>query len=211
MNESEKFTELQNSHLERSGLIFVACSENATFTKQALIFFLNLVYGHFRAHLPMSGGGDEVNAAVDSGVWNPLLPVDVDLLLQVRLVLVVNELHDGLPAKRDRWGGDDEEREQKEETRKSTEYLISQTFDVREGFTNIPVLIVDLVSKAWCVNDGQLHPHPLLFNVCTRHTIIKHTHTSQGVCHHLSHDNLTNEEANFVLFASLCYLLPYHG
>lgn len=73
-------------------------------------------------------------------------------------------------------GGDDEEREQKEETRKSTEYLISQTFDVREGFTNIPVLIVDLVSKAWCVNDGQLHPHPLLFNVCTRHTIIKHTH-----------------------------------
>ena len=47
---------------------------------------------------PVSGRGDEVYAAVDSGVWNPFLPVDVYLLLQVRLVLVVNELHDGLPA-----------------------------------------------------------------------------------------------------------------
>lgn len=50
------------------------------------------------ALLPVSGRGDEVYAAVDSGVWNPFLPVDVDLLLQVRLVLVINELHDGLPA-----------------------------------------------------------------------------------------------------------------
>lgn len=49
--------------------------------------------------LPVSGRGDEVYAAVYSGVWNPLLPVDVDLLLQVRLVLVINELHDGLPAR----------------------------------------------------------------------------------------------------------------
>lgn len=47
----------------------------------------------------MSGRGDEVYAAVDSGVWNPFLPVDVDLLLQVCLVLVINELHDGLPAR----------------------------------------------------------------------------------------------------------------
>lgn len=51
----------------------------------------------------MSSRRDEVNATVDSGVWNPFLPVDVDLLLQVRLVLVVNKLHDGLPAKRDQW------------------------------------------------------------------------------------------------------------
>lgn len=48
----------------------------------------------------MSGGWDEVYAAVDSGVRDPLLPVDVDLLLQVGLVLVIDELHDGLPAGR---------------------------------------------------------------------------------------------------------------
>lgn len=47
----------------------------------------------------MSGRGDEVYAAVNSGVWDPFLPVDIDLLLQVRLVLVINELHDGLPAR----------------------------------------------------------------------------------------------------------------
>lgn len=47
----------------------------------------------------MSSRGDEVNTTVDSGVWNPFLSVDVDLLLQVCLILVVNELHDGLPAR----------------------------------------------------------------------------------------------------------------
>lgn len=52
------------------------------------------------ASSPVSSGRDEVYAAVDSGVWDPLLPVDVDLLLQVGLVLVVDELHDGLPAGR---------------------------------------------------------------------------------------------------------------
>ena len=46
----------------------------------------------------MAGGGDEVYAAVDPGVWDPFLPVDVDLLLQVGLILVVDELHDGLPT-----------------------------------------------------------------------------------------------------------------
>lgn len=48
--------------------------------------------------LPVSGRGDEVYAAVNSGVWDPFLSVDVYLLLQVGLILVVNELHDGLPA-----------------------------------------------------------------------------------------------------------------
>lgn len=56
-------------------------------------------------HLPVSSRGDEVNATVDSGVWNPFLPVDIDLLLQVCLILVINELHDGLPAKWDEWRG----------------------------------------------------------------------------------------------------------
>lgn len=46
----------------------------------------------------MSSWGDEVYAAVNSGVWDPFLSVDVDLLLQVCLILVVNEFHDGLPA-----------------------------------------------------------------------------------------------------------------
>lgn len=48
---------------------------------------------------PVSSRGDEVYAAVDSGVWNPFLSVNVDLLLQVRLILVINELHDGQPAR----------------------------------------------------------------------------------------------------------------
>ena len=47
----------------------------------------------------MTSWGDEVYAAMDSGVWDPFLPVDVDLLLQVRLILVVNEFHNWLPAK----------------------------------------------------------------------------------------------------------------
>lgn len=38
---------------------------------------------------------------------------------------------------------------------------------------SIPVLIVDLVSKAWCVNDCQFHSHSLLLDVCTQ----GHTHT----------------------------------
>lgn len=46
----------------------------------------------------MAGGRDEVEAAVDARVRDALLSVDVDLLLQVLLVLVVDELHDGLPA-----------------------------------------------------------------------------------------------------------------
>lgn len=49
--------------------------------------------------LPVSRRGDKVYAAVNSGVWDSFLPVDVDLLLQVCFVLVINELHDGLPAR----------------------------------------------------------------------------------------------------------------
>ena len=52
----------------------------------------------FNVSLPVSGRGDEVYAAVNSGVRNPFLPVDIYLLLQVCFVLVINELHDGLPA-----------------------------------------------------------------------------------------------------------------
>ena len=46
----------------------------------------------------MACRGDEVDAAVHPGVRDPLLAVDVDLLLQVGFVLVIDELHDGLPA-----------------------------------------------------------------------------------------------------------------
>lgn len=45
-----------------------------------------------------------------------------------------------------------------------------------EDFYNIPVLIVNLVSKAWCVDDRQLHPHPLFLNVCT--------HTQEDIFQH---------------------------
>lgn len=52
------------------------------------------------ASSPVARRGDEVNAAVHPRVWDPLLPVDVDFLLQVDFVLVIDELHDGLPAGR---------------------------------------------------------------------------------------------------------------
>ena len=46
----------------------------------------------------MPRGGDEVEAAMDPGVWDPLLPGDVHLLLQELLVLLVNVLSYWLPA-----------------------------------------------------------------------------------------------------------------
>ena len=52
-----------------------------------------------RAVSPVASRGDEVDAAVHSGVWDSLLAVDVDLLLQVGFILVVDELHDGLPTR----------------------------------------------------------------------------------------------------------------
>lgn len=46
----------------------------------------------------MSSGGNEVEAAVHSGVGDALLSGDVDLLFQELLVLLVDVLRDGLPA-----------------------------------------------------------------------------------------------------------------
>lgn len=49
-------------------------------------------------YVRVASGWDEINTAVHPRVGDPLLPVNVDLLLQVLLVLVIDELHDGLPA-----------------------------------------------------------------------------------------------------------------
>lgn len=49
-------------------------------------------------YVRVARGWDEINTAVHPCVRDLLLPVNVDLLLQVLLVLVVDELHDGLPA-----------------------------------------------------------------------------------------------------------------
>ena len=46
----------------------------------------------------MSGGGQEVDAAVDTRVRDPSLPVDVELLLEVLLILLVDILYYRLPA-----------------------------------------------------------------------------------------------------------------
>ena len=48
--------------------------------------------------LPVACGRYEVYTAVHPGVWDPLLPVYVDFLLQVGFILVIDELHYGLPA-----------------------------------------------------------------------------------------------------------------
>lgn len=50
--------------------------------------------------LPVTSGRNEVYAAVDPGVWNLFLPVDVDFFLQVGLILVIDELHDRLPTEK---------------------------------------------------------------------------------------------------------------
>lgn len=63
----------------------------------------------------MTGGWNEVYTAMHSGVWDPLLPVNVDFLLQVFLILVIDELHDGLPAvQKDTWTGELEVRKRQD-------------------------------------------------------------------------------------------------
>lgn len=52
----------------------------------------------FEWDVRVASGRDEVEAAVDARVGDALLPVDVDLLLQVFLILVIDELHNRLPA-----------------------------------------------------------------------------------------------------------------
>lgn len=46
----------------------------------------------------MPGGRDEVEAAVDSGVWDHLLPGDAHLLVQVPVKLVIHVFQDRRPA-----------------------------------------------------------------------------------------------------------------
>lgn len=68
----------------------------------------------------MSSGRDEVEAAVNPGVWDHLLPRDTQLLVQVLVKLLIDMLQNGCPARRgrrgeERWeergGGGREERE----------------------------------------------------------------------------------------------------
>lgn len=51
-----------------------------------------------RWYRPVTSGRQEVDAAVDSGVWYPPLAVHVQLLPQVLLVLVLDVRHYWLPA-----------------------------------------------------------------------------------------------------------------
>lgn len=46
----------------------------------------------------MAGGRQEVNAAVDPGVWDSPLPVDAKLFPQELLILLIDVLHYRLPA-----------------------------------------------------------------------------------------------------------------
>lgn len=46
----------------------------------------------------MSSWGDEIEAAVNPGVRDPLLSGDVDLLLQELLILLIDVFEDGIPA-----------------------------------------------------------------------------------------------------------------
>lgn len=46
----------------------------------------------------MASGWNEVYTAVDSAVWYPFLSVNIKFFLEVLLILVVDELHNGLPT-----------------------------------------------------------------------------------------------------------------
>lgn len=61
--------------------------------------------GHASFNFPnsrVSSWGDEIEAAVNPGVRDPLLSGDVDLLLQELLILLIDVFEDGLPAGRNR-------------------------------------------------------------------------------------------------------------
>ena len=59
----------------------------------------------------MSSGRDEVEAAVNPGVWDHLLPRDTQLLIQVLVKLLIDVLQNGCPARRgEERGGEREER-----------------------------------------------------------------------------------------------------
>jgi len=51
-------------------------------------------------HAPVSSGWQEVHAAVNAGVRDSSLPVDIQLLLQICFVLFIDILYNGLPAEK---------------------------------------------------------------------------------------------------------------
>ena len=59
----------------------------------------------------MSSGRDEVEAAVNPGVWDHLLPRDTQLLVQVLVKLLIDMLQNGCPARRGEERGGEGRRE----------------------------------------------------------------------------------------------------
>ena len=65
----------------------------------------------------MSSGRDEVEAAVNPGVWDHLLPCDTQLLVQVLIKLLIDVLQNGCPARRGEERGGERRREGRSEER----------------------------------------------------------------------------------------------
>lgn len=66
---------------------------------------------------------------------------------------------------------------------RDTVYLnnTTQNRKIRNTQFYLPVLIVNLISKPWCVYDCQLHSNPFLLDVCMRE-IIQVRNTSNPIC-----------------------------
>lgn len=51
-----------------------------------------------RSYIRVASGRNEIYTAVDPAVWYPLLPVNIEFFLEILFILVIDELHDGLPT-----------------------------------------------------------------------------------------------------------------
>lgn len=55
-------------------------------------------------HVPVSSGWQEVDAAMNAGVRDSSLPVDIQFLFQIFFILFIDILYNGLPAEKQKTG-----------------------------------------------------------------------------------------------------------
>ena len=104
----------------------------------------------------VAGRVNEEQAAVDTRVLDMAVTLRGELLAEVRAVLVLDVLHDRVPAA--------------QRTRDASESgLVRGRRRGREGKDwHVPVFVVDLVAVAGCVDDVEAELHTVLDNDCTR-------------------------------------------
>ena len=103
-------------------------------------------------YLPMSRGGDEVEAAVHSVVRH-LSSIDPGLWVEVILKLTVDVINDWLPAIGEK--STDITQCQVTVTTFNVEYTHSDRDIGQVSQSDVPVTVVDSVAEPWRVNDGE--------------------------------------------------------